>query len=151
MYEYYITPEEYEIAEKNGICKHTLDYRIREAAWDKKRAITEQIKGDKYKKYYEIARKNGIKENTFRKRLSYGMSLEEASTKPVDKDHQSKRKYPKEILIIAEQNGIKRNTLISRLRLGWSLEDATTIKPNRKIRNESWRKDNELIFNSQYK
>ena len=114
-------------------------------------AITEQIKGDKYKKYYEIARKNGIKENTFRKRLSYGMSFEEASTKPVDKDHQSKRKYPKEILIIAEQNGIKRNTLISRLRLGWSLEDATTIKPNRKIRNKSWRKDNELIFNSQYK
>ena len=28
---FYITPEEYDIAEKNGICRDTLEYRIRKA------------------------------------------------------------------------------------------------------------------------
>ena len=30
-YDFYITPEEYDIAEKNGICRDTLEYRIRKA------------------------------------------------------------------------------------------------------------------------
>ncbi len=39
-YDFYITPEEYEVAEKNGIDKRTLEQRIREYGWDKERAIT---------------------------------------------------------------------------------------------------------------
>lgn len=40
IYELYITPEEYEKAEKNGIDKNTLYKRIREYGWDKQRALS---------------------------------------------------------------------------------------------------------------
>ena len=33
-YDYYITDEEYAIAEKNGISKDTLNFRIRRMGWD---------------------------------------------------------------------------------------------------------------------
>ncbi|WP_341272481.1 hypothetical protein [Bacillus thuringiensis] len=34
-YDYYITPEEYEIAEKNGVCASTLRSRIYDLCWSK--------------------------------------------------------------------------------------------------------------------
>lgn len=39
---YYITPEEYDLAEKNGICKATLESRIKQLGWSKKKAITKR-------------------------------------------------------------------------------------------------------------
>ena len=39
-YDYYITPEEYEIAERNGVCASTLNRRIRDLGWEKDIAIT---------------------------------------------------------------------------------------------------------------
>ena len=41
-YDFYITPEEYDIAESNGICRDTLEYRIRKARflWEREVALT---------------------------------------------------------------------------------------------------------------
>lgn len=36
----YITPEEYKIAERNGISNKTLEDRIRRQNWDRERALT---------------------------------------------------------------------------------------------------------------
>jgi len=36
---FYITPEEYQIAEQNGISAATLEARVRSLAWKKERAI----------------------------------------------------------------------------------------------------------------
>ena len=71
---YYITPAEYELAESMGICKRTLETRVRILGWDKKRATTTPLmtKKDisenlrKYpKEILELAESNGICYNTF--------------------------------------------------------------------------------------
>lgn len=38
-YEYYITPEEYEMAAENGISRSTLNRRVRDLGWEKEIAI----------------------------------------------------------------------------------------------------------------
>ena len=142
-YCYYITPKEYEIAKKNGICAHTLEYRVRDAGWNIKDAITKPIKGKEYKMYYAIAESNGISKSTFRKRISsYNMDLITAATNPLDKKHQAARNYPKEVIDTANRNGISTRTFYSRMRLKWSLDDAITVKPGKRI-NKS--------FNHRYK
>ena len=83
-YDFYITPEEYAIAEKNGISKDTLNFRIRRMGWDKEKALT--TKPRKYtdrKKQVEIAKANGISRATFYDRLSDGWKVEDAYTVPV--------------------------------------------------------------------
>ena len=64
-YDYYITDEEYAIAEKHGISKDTLNFRIRRMGWDKEKALT--TKPRKYTnraKQVEIAKANGISRAT---------------------------------------------------------------------------------------
>ena len=83
-YDYYITDEEYVIAEKNGIGKDTLNFRIRRMGWDKEKALT--TKPRKYTnraKQVEIAKANGIGRSTFYDRLSDGWKVEDAYTIPV--------------------------------------------------------------------
>ena len=83
-YDYYITDEEYAIAKKNGISKHTLNYRIRQMGWGKEKALT--TKPRKYTdraKQVEIAKANGISRATFYDRLSDGWKVEDAYTIPV--------------------------------------------------------------------
>ena len=83
-YDYYITDEEYEIAEKNGISKDTLNFRIRRMGWDKEKALTKPPR--KYTnriKQVEIAKANGISRATFYDRLADGRKVEDAYTVPV--------------------------------------------------------------------
>ena len=83
-YDYYITDEEYAIAKKNGISKHTLNYRIRQMGWDKEKALTKPPR--KYTdraKQIEIAKSNGISKTTFYDRLADGWKVEDAYTVPV--------------------------------------------------------------------
>ena len=83
-YDYYITDEEYEIAEKNGISKDTLNFRIRRMGWNKEKALTKPPR--KYTdraKQIEIAKANGISRATFYDRLSDGWKVEDAYTVPV--------------------------------------------------------------------
>src|SRR5690625_1928507 len=83
MYNFYITPEEYEFAEKNGIPKRNVENRVRNLGWRKKRAITEPVK--KYRvlaPYLNIAEKNGIKRTTAIRRMERGWDIERAITEP---------------------------------------------------------------------
>ena len=83
-YDFYITDEEYAIAEKNGISKHTLNYRIRMMGWDKEKALTTPPR--KYtnrSKQIKIAESNGIRRRTFYDRLADGWKVEDAYTIPV--------------------------------------------------------------------
>lgn len=83
-YDYYITDEDYAIAEKNGICRDTVNFRIRRMGWEKEKALTKPPR--KYsdrKKEIEIAKSNGIGRSTFYDRLSYGWKVEDAYTIPV--------------------------------------------------------------------
>lgn len=50
-FNYYVTPEEYEIAERLGISRDLVDKRIRIYTWAKQDAIS--IKPKKIKKYDE--------------------------------------------------------------------------------------------------
>ena len=83
-YDFYITDEEYEIAERNGIIKDTLNYRIRIMGWDKEKALnTPTRKYTKRSKQIEIAESNGIGRTTFYDRLADGWKVEDAYTIPV--------------------------------------------------------------------
>ena len=138
IYEYYITPEEYEIAKENGICRRLLDSRVRELGWDKKTAISKKPKYNKeLRKYIKMAEINGIKESTFLNRVrKLKWELERAATVPVKSRKQCvgeiaghNRKYSKEVYEILDRNGINRETFRIRIKKGWSLEEACTRKP----------------------
>lgn len=134
IYDFYITPEEYKIAEQNGVCKITLEERIRTLGWDKQRAIyTKPLIFNKLdKNWIEIAKENGICYSTFKYRVNVlGWSVEVAATKKLQnkkeqakKAYEASRKYPKEYLELAIKNGISVRTFHRRLKSNWSLEDA---------------------------
>ena len=91
-YEFYVTPTELEIAQKNGISRKRLDDRIQNLAWDKQRAITTPPKQYKStdKRWRELARKNGIPYPAFQKRVNvYGWDAQRAATEPLQdrKEH----------------------------------------------------------------
>lgn len=138
IYDFYITPDEYEIAESNGICKSTLEKRVHDLMWDKKQAITEKpYKPNRNldKKYIELAKQNGINIETFASRITkLGWNYELAATTPtlnnvvvLSNARENKRKYPKEHLELAIKNGIKRRTFYTRIERGMTSFEAATI------------------------
>lgn len=137
-YEFYITPEDYEIAKRNGICRRLLDARIRELGWDKETAITKKPKYNKeLKKYIQIAKLNGIKEATFLTRVrKLKWEVERACTEPVKSRKECaqligghNRKYSKEVYITLDNNRVDRETFRIRMKKGWTLEAASTRRP----------------------
>lgn len=71
-YEYYITPEEYEMAAENGISRSTLNRRVRDLGWEKEIAIITPVPmRDKYgwNKVKEIALQNGIARHAYCDRI----------------------------------------------------------------------------------
>ncbi|OPD57622.1 hypothetical protein [Bacillus anthracis] len=137
-YDYYITPEEYEVAEKNGIRRKSLEYRIRRGCWDKEKAITipTQKEPSEWTKIKNISLKNGISRQTFSARRKRGWSLVDAITiPPLTQDEiiaRAKEKNPQKAPIFteeqvkrAEENGISYKTLYDRVkRYKWDLEEA---------------------------
>ena len=140
IYNFYITPEEYKIAESNGICRTTLDSRIYGLGWNKEKAInTTPRKLSRIAKHLvEKARLNGISYSVLRQRLNVlGWDVKRAVTEPVwgkeqrrksaEKMHDRKRKYPKEILELAEGNNIPRYVFYDRInRQGLDITTAAT-------------------------
>lgn len=117
---FYITPEDYMEAEKNGINAKVVYDRVY-LGWNKKRAITEPVQKRRLTQdHFKIASKNGIPENTVKHRVSkLKWDIEKAITvKPIKK----KNKY----LDLARQNGIKESTFWSRVNQGWTQEKAST-------------------------
>ena len=139
---YYLTPDDYKQAEKNGITYKQLYRRVYIENWNKDRAInTPMRKVNDRKKWLKVARQNGIKDNAFYMRVNaLGWTEQRAattktkSTKEITETARSKRgrKIPKKYLKQAKENGIKEATFYTRVyRYGWSYEDASTIDPRR--------------------
>lgn len=133
VYDFYVTPEEYEQAEANGIDNVTLDRRVRLLGWSKKRAVSEEMrKFTRYGEWVQIAKKNGINKQTFYTRVRKGWELEEAATKKPNKHllkgvHPKRRVISKEALQLAEKNGIPYATLYARIkRKGWDENKAAS-------------------------
>ena len=125
---FYITPDDYKIAEENGISKDTLLSRVRKLGWDVDKAITKpvRIKRKFTEEEIKTMEENGIDRNTVSCRLQWGWALEEALTKPKKRGRQYV--YPEWVYKEANKNGISYSALGSRIRRGMSLEEACTKK-----------------------
>ena len=130
IYDFYITPEEYNIAAKHGISKCTLERRVRLLGWKKERALTEPPQKHINRDIWmNVALENGINKKTFLGRVNrHGWSEEKAATTPVVKTAIRNRKYSDELYKILEVNGISRALFYDRTRKGWTLERASTEK-----------------------
>jgi len=138
----YLTPEDFDIAEKNGIHRVLAHNRFYHNGFSKERAITQRVKnqGTEWSKWKEVAESNGICFETFNTRLECNYEPERAATeKPMTKIElaenmrkKKKRKVSDELIQRAKENGISYNTLFYRLvksKHKWSEEDAVTIPP----------------------
>jgi hypothetical protein len=88
----YITPEQYETAERNGINKKALENRYHFLGWSIERAITEPLK-DYDSRWRRIAEKNGIPGGTYYNRISRGWSKERAATQKLLKYTTNKTEF----------------------------------------------------------
>lgn len=140
LYNFYITPEEYDIAAGNGISRHTLDVRIRDLLWDKEKAITEPTQKKDYSlsEWADIAESNGIKRGTFYMRVRRGGDPNKAATEKVQckktwSNKMRKRrtfKYPNHVYEQARQNGISYSSLKHRMKSSnFTDEEVYTMKP----------------------
>ncbi|MFA2857602.1 hypothetical protein [Bacillus paranthracis] len=137
MSDFYLTPEDFERAAKNGISEETLRQRVYGYRWRKDRAIKEPVRKTNetgWKEYKEIAIAHGISARTYRKRRAKGMTPFEAATTPLMskkeiqklslKIRQEKRSFTEEEIKIAESNGVNYQALLSRKKRHWDIEKA---------------------------
>ena len=130
---FYITPEDFKIAEENGISKDTLLSRVRKLGWDVDKAITTPVRAKRKftKEEIKTMEENGVDRNTVACRLKWGWTLEETLTKPKKGGRQYV--YPKWVYKEADKNGISYSALGNRIRRGMSLEEACTKKTITKL------------------
>ena len=123
---FYITPEDFRIAEENGISKDTLLSRVRKLGWDIDKAITKpvRVKRKFTKEEIKTMEENGVNQNIAANRMYWGWTLEEAITKSKKKGRQYV--YPEWVYKEADKNGISYSALGNRIRRGMSLEEACT-------------------------
>jgi len=134
IYDFYITPEEYEIAEKNGISRQMVNNRVRSLGWNKEIALTQEPNVRKMldKELVKKAEENGIGRETLRYRINHGWNLEDVATiPPVDTTELMKklgkksRKYPMELIELAKSNGISIKTFYERIHTyKWDVDKA---------------------------
>ena len=130
---FYITPEDFRIAEENGISKDTLLSRVRKLGWDIDKAITTPVRAKRIftKEEIKTMEENGVNQNIAANRMYWGWNLEEAITKPKKKGRQYV--YPEWVYKEADKNGISYSALGNRIRRGMSLEEACTKKTITKL------------------
>lgn len=130
VYDYYITPEEYSIAESNSIAKATLEKRVRDLGWGKQRAITQApVRHKSYGGWRVVAERNGISIRTFRKRVYRGWSFKDAAIIPLSPSRGKARRFSEADIAEAQANGICYETFrfrMTRARRKWTLEEAKT-------------------------
>lgn len=141
----YLSPEDYEIAEKNGISRELAYSRFYDNHWDKERAITQPKRREQglWKQWQAIAEEHGICQSTFYSRLNVGLEPEEAATKTLGKNKSGGSKhFSDEILQMAEANGITPRRLYSRVfECNWDLMTAVTTPLVSKAGARKYRKD----------
>lgn len=136
--DYYISPEEFEEAEKRGLSYKIVYSRFYYYNWSKERALTEPKKIRKTKlttEQIKTAEKNGVGIDCLRLRLHNGWSMEEAINKPKQKSGR-KSVISDELYKLAKKKGIGRVTFYSRIKqLGWDVERAlnTPVRENRRL------------------
>lgn len=130
---FYITPEDFKIAEENGISKDTLLSRVRKLGWDVDKAITTPVRAKRKFTEEEIKtmEDNGIDREVAANRMYWGWNLEEAITKPKKKGRQYV--HPEWVYREADKNGISYSALNNRIKSGMSLEEACTKKTITKL------------------
>ncbi|MFP3390634.1 hypothetical protein [Brevibacillus sp. SIMBA_040] len=142
-YRFYITPEEYAIAESNGIDMEGVNRRVRLWAWRVEKAITTPIRPQADRREWaRIAKENGLSYRTFMNRIHrLGWEEERAALTPLLDRYEvireiadkKGRKVPREYLALANQKGIPASLVFQRVRRGWSFEKAATLPPMDKI------------------
>ncbi|WP_274362718.1 hypothetical protein [Paenibacillus thermotolerans] len=138
-YDFYITPEEFEQAAKNGISQVIFYNRVRQLGWSKDKAMTTppRKRASHNNRWVKIAERNGICYRTYTYRVNrLGWEPERAATQPLQDRkalakvmHEATRKYPEHYKRLAEANGIKERTFHRRLSSGWDIERAATQPP----------------------
>ena len=135
-YSYYITPEEYAAAERNGINKTNLESRIRARGWDHERAINQPLKKQRRHPWLSVAKMNGISRELYHSRIRSNWSEERAATEPIHTNHikdlieinRANRKYSQEMIDLAASNGISYGTFCARMnRKGMTQLKAATM------------------------
>lgn len=129
----YITPNDYAIAEENGIGEHALYQRVQVYGWDIDRAITQPLtirqKADPvWDEWEQVATENGVYKKLFNQRIKAGgWSPEKAATSPVGKGRPLDLEWTEEERELARKNGLDKNymnAVKARIRLGWTREEA---------------------------
>lgn len=135
-YVWYITPEQYEKAAKNGIDEKTLNGRVRRHGWDIDRAMTQPKQKRAYQIPEELVKKaaeNGIQRKTLYSRIRrYGMDPETATTRPVmsrEEKINNIRKHDPELVALAIKTGMSYDTFRKRVAKGMDPVKAATIPP----------------------
>ncbi len=126
----WLTDEEYQQAESNGISRRVLYMRMYRYGWKLQEALTTQPRtywhmGEgKHNKWLKLAEENGVNSSTFYSRVNNGWDPKEAASIPTRKQIDRK-----ELVKIAKSNGISVSTFRSRLSYGWEPIKAATTKP----------------------
>lgn len=123
----YLTLEDYETAERNGINRRIATRRVDEG-WSVEDAITVPVKKREpfapiWDEWQEVARSNGISRDTMYQRIrKFGMTAEEAATRPLA---ETKSRWTDEQRQLMERNGLDTNTVNMRIKhLGWTEQAA---------------------------
>jgi hypothetical protein len=138
------TPEEFKIAEANGISYNNVYNRVYTLGWSVQRAInTPVLKPDMWLRYKEKCEKLGICQNTFHQRIHKGKTPEEASSYPPFSQRRpyakGKGKITPEIAELAKQNGISHNTLDARVyNYRWDVMKAATTPVKTQFRRKDY-------------
>jgi hypothetical protein len=143
MSEWYLTPEDFETAKKNGISYINAYERFYKRNWSKERAITDPIRPKAYSLYAKYQDICVVSRKSFNARVAKGMTPEAAATTPpADYTVKSgKGKLSKKLYEQALENGIGRATLHARVYIyGWSVEKALNTPVNTKLRSKKARR-----------
>jgi len=165
---YYLTPDHFKLAEKNGISKQLLADRVYQRGWLIDRAISQpkqnKNNSEEFKLWAKVAEANGISSILFSQRLIVSKwSYEKAATrKKMTKyeiaDEAKKTNvytvFTKEQHEVAKANGIKKGTMYARVRnYGWTVDDAITVMVYSQGEcmesaraNSGWGKSNSMFF-----
>lgn len=135
----YLTPEDFEIAEKNGISRDRVIDRFYSDGWSKRRAITQPVRkiSAERAKYREIAEQHGITNENFSNRVRRGWTLDEASSIPIGQGRELPgsiaSKLSKKQIQEAGERGIPKATVLNRVyTLLWPVDKAITVPVNKK-------------------
>lgn len=135
---YYLTPEHYEIAAKNGVSEQALYRRVYEEHMSIQRAITQPMQKKSpplWPIWKELAEANGVKQPTFTYRVrKLNMTPEEAATMhtPTRQELVQRLKEKKarvltdEQIATARRNGINYRCFHKRVQEGMPIEEAMT-------------------------